>query len=79
MGSEPEQYTEALAAVDSPLLVVVGSDDEVFHSDQFEPIVSAHSDGETIVIEGANHDGIHVDGAAISAVAEWLVRKMPRS
>ena len=54
-----------------PLLVIVGGNDEVFEVSQFEPFVSANSDGETVIVPGLNHDGVVNDPATYEFVAEW--------
>ena len=61
----------ALQAVRSPLLVIVGSNDEVFRVEGFEPLISENSDGQTVIVPGPNHDGVLNDPATFRAVAEW--------
>ena len=67
----PETSDIALQAVQSPLLVIVGADDEVFEVGQFEPFISANSDGETVILPGLTHDGIVNDAATYEVVLEW--------
>ena len=67
----PETSDIALQAVQSPLLVIVGADDEVFEVGQFEPFISANSDGETVILPGLTHDGIVNDAATYEVVREW--------
>ena len=68
----PDDYAVALAAVSVPFLVLVGSDDEAFHGDQYEPVITAHSDGEVVLVDGETHDGILRNQEAMEAVREWL-------
>ena len=70
----PETSDMALQAVKSPLLVIVGADDEVFEVSQFEPFVSENSGGETFILPGLNHDGIVNDPATYEVVLEWYNR-----
>ena len=70
----PDTSDLALQAVASPLLVIVGAEDEVFEVSQFEPFVSANSDGETAIVPGLNHDGVVSDPATYKIVAEWYNR-----
>jgi len=69
----PSNYKEGLNAINKPLLLIVGSNDQAFVADQFEPVVSENvSDGKVIVIEGQTHDGVHHDERSIAAVKEWI-------
>ena len=54
------------------MLVIVGSEDQPFLAEEFEPIISAHSDGRTLYIEGEDHNSVHSSDTAIAAVARWL-------
>ncbi len=67
----PDTSDVALRAVTSPLLVVVGGEDEVFEVSQFEPFVSEHSAGQTVIVPGLSHDGVVNDPATFKVVAEW--------
>ena len=68
----PDDHAEVLAAVNVPLLVLVGSDDEAFLGEQYEPVVAAHSDGEVVLVDGETHSGILLSEEAMEAVREWL-------
>lgn len=67
----PKTSDIALQAVSSPLLVIVGSDDEVFEAVNFESFVSENSDGETIILPGLTHAGVLNDPASYVVVADW--------
>ena len=67
----PDTSDVALRAVTSPLLVIVGGEDEVFEVSQFEAFVSEHSDGKTVIVPGLSHDGVVNDPATFAVVAEW--------
>ena len=69
----PDDHEESLAAVGGPLLVLVGSNDEAFHGEQYEPVVTAHSDGKVVLVDGETHDSILRSEEAMEAVREWLV------
>ncbi|HEX7530003.1 MAG TPA: alpha/beta fold hydrolase [Pyrinomonadaceae bacterium] len=58
----PDDYRAALGAVQKPLLVIVGSKDEAFLADQFQPVVAKYSAGQVILIEGETHNGICYNG-----------------
>ena len=70
----PDDYVEGVAALDAPLLVIVGSEDEAFHADEYAPVVAAHArvPGRVELVEGASHNGVHHDPRAITWTAEWL-------
>ncbi|MCB0215035.1 MAG: alpha/beta hydrolase [Chloroflexi bacterium] len=70
--TSPDDHAVALAAVSEPLLVLVGSNDEAFHGEQYGPVVTAHSDGDVEIVDGETHDGILRNEAAMAAVREWL-------
>ena len=70
----PDRYAAGLAALDAPLLLVIGSEDESFHASAYGPVVAAHATvpARVEVVEGVNHNGIHHDPRAVAFVAEWL-------
>jgi len=70
----PNDYAAGVAAIDAPLLLVVGSDDEAFHAEEYAPLVRAHArvPARVEVVRGSNHNGVHHDPRAIALVAEWL-------
>lgn len=71
--SSPQDYAAALTAVDAPMLVLVGSQDEAFVADQFPTAVSAYSDGEVHIIEGETHTSIVESPAAMTVIENWLI------
>lgn len=71
----PRDYAADLAAIDGPLLVVVGSDDESFRPEAFEGAVRPHHPAaEVLVVAGATHVGIVTDAGAAELVGGWLRR-----
>ncbi|MGH1365152.1 MAG: alpha/beta hydrolase [Calditrichia bacterium] len=71
----PEDAAKAFQAVDKPLLVIVGENDEMFYADRFEPLVRQNSDGLVHVIKEANHNSIHYDVRSLAVVNSWLSEK----
>lgn len=69
--NRPQTSEVALAHIDVPMLVIVGSEDEVFDADAFEPFVSEHSTGTTVRIKGADHNSVLNDPATLRAVERW--------
>lgn len=72
VNSSPAEYVAALTAVDKPMLVLVGSQDEAFIADQFQTTVESHSNGKVKLIPGETHNGIYLNEEAMTAVQDWL-------
>ena len=70
--SAPQDYVAALTAVDAPMLVVVGSQDEAFVADEYPAAVTAHSGGQVHVIAGENHNTILDSAEAMAIIENWL-------
>ncbi len=70
--SSPQAYAAALTAVDAPMLVVVGSNDEAFVAEEFETAVAAYSNGKVHVINGENHTSIVASATAMTIIENWL-------
>jgi alpha-beta hydrolase superfamily lysophospholipase len=68
----PTDYKSALSAVEKPLLVVVGSNDEAFSVEHFKPVLAENSDGRLLLFDGIGHNGIMYDNAVIAAVGAWI-------
>ena len=64
-----------MAALDAPLLLLVGSEDESFHADAYGTLFETHATApaRVEVVEGVNHNGIHHDLRAVAVAAEWLL------
>ena len=72
VNSSPTDYAAALTAVDAPMLVVVGSDDEAFVAGEYETAVSEYSDGEVHIVNGETHNSITESAAAMTIIKKWL-------
>jgi alpha-beta hydrolase superfamily lysophospholipase len=68
----PDSHIAALTADRTPLLVIVGSKDEVFYADRFASVISLHQNSKTVLVDGPTHDGIVHSAAALSAAADWI-------
>lgn len=68
----PEDYKAGLAAVDKPLLVLVGTDDEAFVATGFEPVINENSNGEVYLIKEATHNGIRHEENAMQRISDWI-------
>lgn len=68
----PNDYKKDLRAITQPLLVVVGSADEAFYADQFEPVISQLTKGRVKLLPGVTHMGAVVSPKVRPVVKEWL-------
>jgi non-heme chloroperoxidase len=73
-GAVPADYRAALSAVEVPLLLVVGSEDEVLTAENFAPVIEEHAPhGQVVVIPGFNHvTDVLNRPAALDIYASWL-------
>ncbi len=66
-------YPEDLAAIDMPLLVVVGKNDDIFIADEYAPVVAEHaSQGEVVIVPGNHFDLLLSDSPALETYVSWL-------
>ena len=68
----PTDYKTGLKSVDKPLLVLVGSNDESFYGDHFQPVVTENSNGEVILFDGLNHNNILFEDEVVTAASKWI-------
>jgi len=68
----PQTSDVALAAIKSPLLVLIGSKDEVFNAPQYPDFVSTYSSGESYLIDGANHNGVLSKDQTFIEIKKWF-------
>lgn len=71
MSNAPADYRDGLKAVNKPLLVIVGTEDEVMEAAKFEPAIQQYSDGELLIVDGATHNGIRHSEEAMKKIKEW--------
>lgn len=67
----PVDYKEALHAINKPLLVVIGSNDEAFDAKRTTSAVIENSNGEAYVIENATHNGIRHNKKTMEVISDW--------
>jgi len=70
----PRNYKKDLKAITQPLLVLVGTADESFYAEQYEPVISQYTDVHVELLEGVTHMGIVVGPEVRPFVKEWLER-----
>jgi non-heme chloroperoxidase len=68
----PRNYKKDMSAITQPLLVAVGTADDAFFADRFEPVISRFSSAEVRLLEGVSHMGVITSPAVHPAVREWI-------
>ncbi len=68
----PRNYKKDLRAITQSLLVVVGSADEAFIADQFEPIISQYTSVRVALLPDVSHMGAVVGPEVRPVVKNWL-------
>lgn len=72
----PNTTEKALLQIQVPLLVVIGSQDEVFLASAYPSYIKSNSAlGETILVENADHMGILLNEEAINEVSKWFGKR----
>jgi pimeloyl-ACP methyl ester carboxylesterase len=71
VGGHPADHRRALAAIDVPLLAVVGSADEAFRADRFAEALGPRPGSDLVIVPGATHDGVLVDPRTYEAIRRW--------
>jgi non-heme chloroperoxidase len=70
----PRNYKTDLDAITQPFLVVVGTADDAFIADQFEPVISQHTTVQVSLIQGVTHMGVVVGPEVQPVLKDWLGR-----
>ncbi|WP_417308708.1 alpha/beta hydrolase [Devosia sp.] len=66
-------YEADLAAIDRPLLLLVGAEDEAFEAERYEPVISAQTTTGTYeILPEAGHIGILTDTRSVRVIRDWL-------
>lgn len=70
----PDDYVAGLNAVNKPLLVLIGSQDEAFSASATEEAIIKNSNGEFQIIDKASHNGIRHNVQSFILIKEWFSR-----
>jgi pimeloyl-ACP methyl ester carboxylesterase len=68
----PRDYRMALAAINVPLLVIVGNKDEVFRGPAYAGVVKQYSHGRSVLVDGATHTSVLGDPASIGEIKAFI-------
>ncbi len=71
-GFAPRNYKKDLAAISQPLLVIVGTDDEGFYGEKYEPVISQYANAQVELLDGVSHMRSVVDPSVRPVVEAWL-------
>jgi alpha-beta hydrolase superfamily lysophospholipase len=68
----PADYRAAFRAIDVPLLLVAGSEDEVFRATGYTGVVQQYSSGRSVLVEGATHVSVLTSPAAVAEIKSFV-------
>lgn len=68
----PADYRVALKAVSKPLVLIAGDKDEYFEAATFPKIISENGNGDSFLVENANHTSVLTDVRSIKIMTDWL-------
>lgn len=68
----PDDYVAGLKAVKAPMLVLIGSSDEVFSAEALQKAVLENSLGEVRIIEKATHNGVRHNTQSFNFIKDWF-------
>lgn len=71
VSNAPADYKDGLQAINKPLLIIVGTEDEVMDASKFKPAIDEYSNGQLLIVEGASHNGIRHSEEAMSEIKKW--------
>lgn len=76
VGYVPRDHKAVLEAVDAPLLLISGTDDEVMHAEQYLPVLAELAPGaEVMLLPGIRHMDVIIDPQTAALAAHWLMRQ----
>ncbi len=68
----PDDYVAALKAVDKPMFVLMGSEDEAFVSAATKEAVLKNSNGQFQIIDKASHNGVRHELQSYIFIKDWF-------
>lgn len=71
VSNAPADYRDGLKVINKPLLVIVGTEDEVMDASKFKPVIENYSNGELLIVDGASHNGIRHSEEAMTKIKDW--------
>lgn len=68
----PDDYVAGLNAVNKPLLVLIGTEDEAFSPEVTKEAILKHSNGAFQMIDKASHNGVIDNSHSFTFIKEWF-------
>jgi pimeloyl-ACP methyl ester carboxylesterase len=68
----PPDYGAAFRAIDVPLLLVAGKEDEVFRASGYPGVVQQYSSGRSVLVDGATHVSVLTAPAALAEIKSFI-------
>ena len=70
----PNNFRYTLRSIESPIITLVGSKDEVFIAEEYPTVFKAYSSGNCFVIENETHNGIRHNEDVMHKIREWSIK-----
>ena len=71
-GTAPDDYVAGLKAVDKPLLILMGSEDEAFSPEATKEAILKNSKGQIQIIDKASHNGVRHNTQSFTFIKDWF-------
>lgn len=68
----PDDYTAGLNAVNKPMIVLMGSEDEAFSAEATKEAILKNSNGEIQIIDKASHNGVRHNAQSFTYIKDWF-------
>jgi len=72
MSMVPADYRAAFQAINLPLLLIAGADDEVFRASAYADVVQQYSSGRSVLVENATHLSVLAAPGAIAEIKSFV-------
>lgn len=63
---------QAFANIHQPLLLIVGSEEELFIPEEYEPMISPHTKADIHIVDGLSHMGVAVSDRIHGIIRDWF-------
>lgn len=70
----PDNYVAGLKAVNKPLVVIMGSEDEAFSATATKEAILTNSIGEFQIIDKASHNGVRHNAQSFIFIKDWFLK-----
>jgi len=68
----PDDYVAGLKAVNKPMLVLMGSEDEAFSATETKEAILKNSKGEIEIIDNTSHNGVRHNPQSFTFIKNWF-------